>query len=88
MADDYTALIARYSAITDSVSREVKELEAAQKKAADSLAKAEKALAHLAGKHDIPAEEWRAIRYSMAELDHVEETIDNLVAHLASQTEV
>lgn len=87
LADDYTALIARYSAITDSVSREVKELEAAQKKAADSLAKAEKALAHLAGKHDIPAEEWRAIRYSMAELDHVEETIDNLGKELTENTD-
>ena len=78
LTGDFTALIARYSAITENVSREEKELEAAQKRAADTLAKAEKSLSHLAGKHKMYPEEWQGIHYSMAELDHAEETIDNL----------
>lgn len=78
LREDHMALIARYTAITESVSREVQELETAQKKAASNLEKAEKALSHLATKYQIQPDEWKEIRYSIAESDHAEEMIEDL----------
>lgn len=75
LLEDYSALTARYQAITVSISREEKELEGDRKKALDRLAKAEKELNRRANKYDFSPEDWRDIHYSSAEEDHAETEI-------------
>ena len=84
---DYAALIARYAAITENVSREVRELEAAQKKAASMFVKTEQELNRLVGKYQMQPEKWHGIHYSAAEADHAEATIDSLRKEYAAHTE-
>jgi len=83
---DYTALMGRYTAITENVSREVKELENAQKKAYERLSKAEQDLDRLAGKHHLQQEEWLGTRFSAAETDHAEAEIESLRQKFTSET--
>lgn len=72
LREDVQALIARYKAITENVSREEKELEEARKKAADRLDKAEKELDRRARKYGLQPSDWQEIRYSPAEQDRAE----------------
>ena len=69
---DVPALTARYKAITETVSREEKELEEARKKAAERLEKAEKELNRRAQKYGFQLSEWQTVRYSPAEQDRAE----------------
>ena len=78
LLDDFSALAARYQAITVNISREEKELEEDRKKAADRLDKAEKELNRRAKKYDFSPEDWRDIQYSPAEEDHTETEIGAL----------
>lgn len=76
--EGYAALMARYHAVTDNVSREEKELQAARKKAADRLRKAEQELDRRVRKYGFVPEDWKNVQYSAAEQDHVELKISAL----------
>lgn len=78
LLDDYPALSARYQAITENVSREEKELEAARKKAADRLRKAEQELDRRVKKYGLIREDWKGIQYSAVEQDRIEHQISSL----------
>ena len=69
---DIAALSARYSAITENVSREEKELEEAGRRAAARLDRLTSSLRHFAKKYALKEEEWRKVTYSIAEQDHAE----------------
>ncbi len=75
---NYPALLARYQAITENVSREEKVLEASRKKAADRLRKAEQELDRRTEKYGFVPEDWKNVRYSSAEQDHAEAEISSL----------
>lgn len=83
---DYTALAARYRAITDTVAREEKELEAARQKAADRLQKAQKELYRRAQKYGFSEEDWKNVRFSVASQDHAESQIGALRAKIQENT--
>ena len=78
LSTDYPAMIAWYHAITDNVSREEIELEAARKKAFERLSKAEKELERRVQKHGFNPEDWANVQYSAAEQDHAESEISSL----------
>ena len=78
LSTDYSAMIARYHAITDNVSSEEKELEAARKKASERLNKAKKELDRRVQKHGFNPEDWVNIQYSAAEQDHAESEVASL----------
>ncbi len=69
---DVPALIARYRAITETVSREEQELEEARKKANERLEKAEKELNRRAQKYGFQPADWQGVRYSPAQQDQAE----------------
>ena len=78
LSTDYPAMMARYHAITENVSREEKELEAARKKAFERLSKAGKELDRRVQKYGFKPEDWKNIQYSAAEQDHAELEIASL----------
>ncbi len=70
--DDFTALLARYQAITEKVSAREQALEAQQKLAAERVRQAQKELQRLARKYEMEPEAWRGVLYSEAEEEQAE----------------
>lgn len=72
LAEDFSARLARYQAITQKVSQREQELEAQQKLAAERVRQAERELQRMARKFALKPEAWRDAVYSETEEERAE----------------
>ncbi len=86
LLQDFVHMQARYQAITEQVSKKEQDLETDRRRSASRLQKSEKELQRLALKCHFEQNEWRDIRYSVAEEDHADEEIRYLTAQIDDLT--
>lgn len=85
---DIEKIKARYLAITDTVSQELKALEAEKKRSADRLLKSKMELERYAKKHALQAEDWADIAYSVLAEEEAENELNSLAKQKREQEQL